>query len=72
MSLAPLPPSHALWQAFHVAGVLSLLVLLPLLQPEIQQSLKRGAPTGAVRQSPTAHAVAWQSGWRIPFAVNQG
>lgn len=36
MGLAQLPPSHALWQAFHIAWVLSLLVLLPLLNPKIQ------------------------------------
>lgn len=38
MGLALLPPSHALWQAFHIAWVLSLLVLLPLLKPKIQLS----------------------------------
>lgn len=36
MGLAPLPSSHALWQAFHIAWVLSLLVLLPLLKPKIR------------------------------------
>lgn len=38
MGLAQLPPSHALWQAFHIAWVLSLLILLPLLKPKIQHS----------------------------------
>lgn len=66
MGLARLPPSHALWQAFHVAWVLSLLILLPQLKPKIQH------PPGASRQSPRAHGVPWQCGWRIPFAVNHG
>lgn len=38
MGLAPLLSSHALWQAFHIAWVLSLLVLPPLPKPQIQKS----------------------------------
>lgn len=38
MGLAPLLSSHALWQAFHIAWVLSLLSPLP--KPKIQPPLE--------------------------------
>lgn len=40
MGLAPLLSSHALWQAFHIVWVLSLLVLPPLPKPQIQPPLE--------------------------------
>lgn len=51
MGLAPLLSSHALWQAFHIAWVLSLLILLPLPKPKIHTPGIKAHPAAASQQA---------------------